>query len=418
MAEYILITNCRELVTCAHSDSGPKVGQALSDAGVIPNGTMLVKNDWIEWVGDAGQFREAYPDLKVDEVIDASGKVVTPGLVDPHTHPVFAATREDEFYLRNAGKSYMEIAEAGGGIRNSVRKLRQANAETLYEKGKRYLDIILQSGTTTIEAKSGYGLSIDAEIKSLEVIKELDENHPIDLVPTFLGAHEFPDEYREDREGYIRLLIEEMIPLVARKKLAEFCDIFTEVGVYDIEQSRRVMAAAREHGFGLKFHADELQSIGGAELAAELGAVSADHLVHISEKGIEMMAQRGTMAILLPATTFFLGHTEYAPARRLIAAGVPVAIATDFNPGSAFITSLPATMTIAAIYLKMSAAEIINATTYNAACGISRSDQVGSLEAGKLADFVIWNADNYRQIPYSFGQNLVHRVYKRGKCVV
>ncbi|MFH2055218.1 MAG: imidazolonepropionase, partial [bacterium] len=377
-----------------------------------------IKDDKIEWMGQAADFAKSHPDLTPTETIDLANKVVTPGLVDPHTHPVFAATREDEFYLRNAGKSYMAIAAAGGGIRNSVRKLRAASEEQLFANGMKYLDRMLANGTTTAEAKSGYGLSTESEIKSLEVIKRLDAAHPIELAPTFLGAHEFPDEYREDREAYIKLLIEEMIPEVAKRGLAEFCDIFTEEGVFDIDQSRRVMTAAKEHGFKLKFHADELQSVGGAELAAELGAVSADHLVHISEQGIKLMAKHGTIAVLLPSTTFFLGHTEYAPALRMIEQGVPLALATDFNPGSSFNASLPATMTIAAIYLKLTPEQIFNAVTWNSSCALCRQEQIGSLTPGKQADLVVWDAVNFKQIPYSFGQNLALRVYKRGKQVV
>lgn len=418
MPRYTLINNCAQLLTCAGSGKSPKTGEALGEIGLIESGALLLEDEKIAWVGRAEQFADAYPGVQPPETIDASGKVVTPGLVDPHTHPVFARTREHEFYLRNAGKSYMEIAEAGGGIRNSVRKLREASEEHLLENGLHHLDRMLAAGTTTIEAKSGYGLSTEAEIKSLRVIKSLNERHAIDLVPTFLGAHEFPDEYRENREGYVKLLIEEMIPRVAEEKLAEFCDIFTEAGVYDIEQSRRIMIAARKYGLKLKFHADELESVGGAELAAELEAGSADHLVHISERGIDMMAVAGTIAVLLPATTFFLGHKEYAPARKMIAAGVPVAIATDFNPGSSYTTSLPVAMTIASIYLKMAATEIFNAVTFNAACALDRQAKVGSLEMGKQADLVIWNADNFEQIPYSFGQNLVDRVYKRGRRIV
>jgi imidazolonepropionase len=418
MPKQILFTNIGQLTTCKFGSDVPKIGAELDDVGLVENAGLLIKDNLVEWVGESAEFAKEYPDLKPDETIDVGGKVVTPGLVDPHTHPVFAATREDEFYLRNAGKSYMEIAEAGGGIRNSVRKLRAASADDLFANGMKYLDRILAAGTTTAEAKSGYGLSTESEVKSLEVIQRLDAEHAIDLAPTFLGAHEFPDEYREDREAYIKLLIEEMIPEVAERNLAEFCDIFTEQGVYNIDQSRRVMSAAREHGFKLKFHADELQSVGGAELAAKLGAISADHLVHISDRGIEMMAAAGTIAVLLPATTFFLGHTEYAPAQKMIAYGVPVAIATDFNPGSSFTSSLPVTMTVAAIHLKMSAAQILNAVTWNSACALGRQDRIGSLEPGKQADLVIWEADNYRQIPYSFGQNLVSRVYKMGKRVV
>lgn len=389
----------------------------MKSVDAIADGAIIVEGEKIVWVGEEARIPQQFKENGFADVIDAGGRVVTPGLVDPHTHPVFAATREDEFFLRNAGKSYMEIAQAGGGIRNSARKLRATSKEQLLENGILFLNRMLRSGTTTIEAKSGYGLTTESEIKSLEVIAELDRKHPIDLIPTFLGAHEFPDEYRENREGYVDLLIKEMIPEVARRKLARFCDIFTEEGVFDVEQSRRIMTAARNHGFGLKFHADELRPTGGAELAAELGAVSADHLVHISEKGIETLARAGTIAVLLPATTFFLGHTRYAPARRMIDAGVPVAIATDFNPGSSCTTSLTAAMTIAAIYLKMTAAEIMNAVTYNSACALELQTEIGSLEAGKLADFVIWDADSYAQLPYFFAQNTVLAVYKRGRKV-
>lgn len=385
---------------------------------MIEHGALVFEGKAIKWVGSESDVAAAFPNARFEEVIDANGKLVTPGLVDPHTHPVFAATREDEFYMRNAGKTYMEIAEAGGGIRNSARRLRLANEETLYNNGMRFLNRMLKSGTTTAEAKSGYGLSTESEVKSLEVIQHLDKNHPIDLIPTFLGAHEFPDEYRSDREGYVRLIIDEMLPLVAKRILAKYCDIFTEAGVFDIDQSRRIMSAAKQHGFELKFHADELKSVGGAELAAELGAISADHLVYASDNGIQAMADARTIAVFLPSTTFFLGHKEYAPARKMLNAGVPVALATDFNPGSSCNTSLQATMTIAAIYLKMTPEEILNAVTYNSACAIGMQEQVGSLQSGKLADFVLWDAENYKQLPYFFAQNPVTAVYKRGQKVV
>ncbi len=385
---------------------------------MIEHGALVYEGETIKWIGNESDVAKQFADTRFEEVIDANGMLVTPGLVDPHTHPVFAATREDEFYMRNAGKTYMEIAEAGGGIRNSARRLRQADAEALFKNGMRFLNRMLKSGTTTAEAKSGYGLSTESEVKSLEVIQRLNGAHPIDLVPTFLGAHEFPDEYRSDRESYVRLLIDEMIPLVAKRKLAKYCDIFTEAGVFDIEQSRRIMSAAKQQGFELKFHADELKSVGGAELAAELGAVSADHLVYASNEGIARMAAAKTIAVFLPSTTFFLGHREYAPARKMIVAGVPVALATDFNPGSSCNTSLQATMTIAAIYLKMTPEEILNAVTYNSACAIGMQKQVGSLQSGKLADFVLWDAENYRQLPYFFAQNPVTAVYKRGLRVV
>ncbi|MBK7091631.1 MAG: imidazolonepropionase [bacterium] len=413
-----LLRNCSQLVTCSNDDSQPKTGEKMSHLELIEQGALVFEGETIKWVGIESDVTAAFPKARFEEVIDANGMLVTPGLVDPHTHPVFAATREDEFYMRNAGKTYMEIAEAGGGIRNSARRLRQADEGTLYNNGIRFLNRMLKSGTTTAEAKSGYGLSTESEVKSLEVIQRLDKNHPIDLVPTFLGAHEFPDEYRSDREGYVRLLIEEMIPLVAKRNLAKYCDIFTEAGVFDIDQSRRIMSAAKQNGFELKFHADELKSVGGAELAAELGAVSADHLVYASDNGIAAMAKAKTIAVFLPSTTFFLGHKEYAPARKMLTAGVPVALATDFNPGSSCNTSLQATMTIAAIYLKMTPEEILNAVTFNSACAIGMQEKVGSLQIGKLADFVLWDAENYKQLPYFFAQNPVTAVYKRGQKVV
>ena len=413
-----LLHNCSQLVTSANAGNKPKSGASLQHLELIERGAVVFEDETITWVGSESDLNAKFPNAAFEYTIDAGGMLVTPGLVDPHTHPVFAATREDEFYMRNAGKTYMEIAESGGGIRNSARRLRAASEEVLFNNGIRFLNRMLASGTTTAEAKSGYGLSTESELKSLKVIAGLNAAHPIDLVPTFLGAHEFPDEYRSDREGYVRLLIDEMIPLAAKQKLARFCDIFTEAGVFDIDQSRRIMTAAKQHGFALKFHADELKSVGGAELAAELGAISADHLVYASDHGIQLMAAAGTIAVFLPSTTFFLGHKEYARARDMIAAGVPVALATDFNPGSSCNTSLQATMTIAAIYLKMKPEEILNAVTFNSACAIGMQDQVGSLQPGKLADFVIWDAENYKQLPYFFAQNPVSAVFKRGQRVV
>ncbi|MCK4655396.1 MAG: imidazolonepropionase, partial [candidate division Zixibacteria bacterium] len=348
-------------------------------------------------------------------IFDAEKRIVTPGLIDPHTHPVFAATREEEFEMRNLGKSYMEIAKAGGGIRNSVRKLREAPKETLFENGKKYLDMMMRYGTTTIEAKSGYGLSTESEIKQLEVIEMLADNHPMDVVPTFLGAHEIPDEFRDNKAGYIDLLINEMIPTVAERKLATFSDIFCEKDVFEIDDSERIQTAAKEHGFKLKFHADEIVGIGGAELAAKLGAVSADHLDDISDNGISAMAHAGTIAVLLPGTVHFLDMRKRPPARKMIERGVPVALATDFNPGSSATVSLQMIMNLAAVMLKMTAAEITNCVTINSACALDIDGRVGSIETGKQADFVIWNADNIKQMPYLYGCNLVDKVVKNGR---
>jgi len=412
----LLITNIGQLITM--EGPIPRVGDQMNDLGLIKNGGVAVAGEEILAVGES-----AYVERKVDLAegciaIDANGAVVTPGFIDPHTHPVFSKTREDEFENRIMGKTYMEIAEAGGGIRASVRDLRETSKAILTKKTIERLDTMLSYGTTTIEAKSGYGLSTEAEIKSLEIINNLNETHPVDLIPTFLGAHEVPDEYRNKREDYIDLLINEMIPKVAKEKLAVFCDIFCEEGVFDIEESRKIMSAAKKAGLKLKFHADELGSSGGAELAAELGAVSADHLVYISDKGIKAMAEAGTIAVLLPGTCFSLGLKDYAPARKMIESGVVVSLSTDCNPGSSFTESLPMIITLAGLNYKMTAAESISAVTVNAACAVDMGGKIGMLRDGLPADLVLWKIHDYREIPYHYGVNLVHNVIKKGKIVV
>jgi imidazolonepropionase len=411
----LLIRHIGQLVTCRREKPGPIISENLNHIEIVENGAIACDKGVIVAVGTTDDVESV---IDADcESIDAQGLVVTPGLIDPHTHPVFAATREEEFEMRNLGKSYMEIAKAGGGIRNSVRKLREASKDTLYENAKKYLDMMMQYGTTTIEAKSGYGLSTESEIKQLEVIGMLADNHPMDVVPTFLGAHEIPDEYRDDRAGYVDLLINEMIPAVAERKLAVFSDIFCEKDVFEIEDSERIQMAARGHGFKLKFHADEIVGIGGAELAAKLGAVSADHLDDISEDGVSAMAHAGTIAVLLPGTVHFLDMQKRPPARKMIERGVPVALATDFNPGSSATVSLQVIMNLAAVMLKMTAAEIINCVTINSACALDIADRVGSIETGKQADCVIWNVDNLKQLPYLYGCNLVDKVVKSGRLV-
>jgi len=412
----LLIKDIGQLITM--DGPAPRLGDRMKDLGLIEAGAVALAGEEVLAVGKSEDV-EGHVDLAEGcHVIDAEKGVVTPGLIDPHTHPVFSKTRENEFEMRVQGKTYMEIASAGGGIRASVRDLRNTDRETLASKTKKRLDTLLSFGVTTAEAKSGYGLSTESEIKSLEIIRDLNETHKIDLIPTFLGAHEVPDEYRDKRDAYIKLLTDEMIPRVAKENLAEFCDIFCEEGVFNIEESRTIMTAAKKHGLRLKFHADELASSGGAELAAELGAVSADHIVHASNAGIRAMAKAGTVAVLLPGTCFSLNTGHYARARDMIEAGVAVALSTDCNPGSSFTESLPLMVTLAALNYRMTAAEAISAITVNAACAVDRCGKMGQLVAGLPGDLVVWKMNDYRELPYHYGVNLVKNVVKNGKVVI
>jgi len=363
--------------------------------------SMRVFKD-VEMIISDGVIQEIGKDLYSSEfdIIDAENRLVTPGFVDPHTHPVFFDTRETEYEMRIMGKSYMEIAAAGGGIRSSVRSLRSADMNILNKRVKQRLDDFLQFGTTTIEAKSGYGLSPESELMSLRLLKELGENHPLDIVRTFLGAHEYPDEYRDDHEAYIDLIIEKMLPVIARDDLAEFCDVFCEEGVFSVKETRLVLEAAKFLGLGLRLHTEEFKPIGGVQLAAKLGAVSADHLTAITDEGIEALVEGNIVPILLPATTFFLGSDNYAPGRKMWDRGLPVALATDFNPGSSMTQSMPLVISIACLKLKLTPLEALQAATYHAAKSLLLDDRCGSLEKGKQADFVIWRFDRYQGIPY------------------
>jgi imidazolonepropionase len=370
------------------------------------------------WLVEDGRFSgyssHAYTD---PDFLDAKHSLVTPGLIDPHTHPAFAATRELEFEMRSQGKTYQEIAAAGGGIRNSVRKLRDISESELVELVTQRLNLMLAHGTTTAECKSGYGLSTEAELKSLRAIRTASQNSPLQTFATFLGAHEIPDEYREDRESYIRLIIDEMIPEVAVGQLADFCDVFCEEGVYTAAETRLILEAARQHGLQLRFHADEFVSTGGAELAAEMAALSADHLMAISERGIQALATSETVATLLPGTTFFLGSNTWAPARKMLDAGVTLALATDFNPGSNMSLSMPFIMTLAVIYLHMTPLEALQAATIGAAKALGVAGSRGVLQADHQADLVIWDLANYRQLPYFHGVNHVRNVVVGGKAI-
>lgn len=374
---------------------------------------IMVENGIIRQVGKKNDFT-AEP---IDQRVDLQGMGVTPGLIDFHTHPVFAATREEEFELRTMGASYTEIAESGGGILNSAKKLRVAEKNELIDHASKFLNNALRHGTTTMEAKSGYGLEPEAEYKMLRSIRTLNEIHPLDLVPTFLGAHEYPAEYKQDHEGYIKLLTEKMIPYVAAQKLAQACDIFCETGVFSLEESRRILTVAKEHGLKIKVHADQLTPLGGTKLAAELGALSADHIEFIDEEAIQALREAGTVAGLLPVAAHFLRMKEDPPVRKMIDSGVVCALATDFNPGSAMCESMQMAIHLAVIRFRITAEEALWMATAGSARALGLVDR-GWIGEEALADFVVWNTNSVKKIPYHFGINHVNKVVKAGKIVV
>lgn len=376
---------------------------------------MLVRDGRIEKVAPSKEI-EALINSSV-EVVDAQGRVVLPGFVDAHTHPVFAGTRVGEFEERAAGATYQDIAARGGGIQSTVRTTRAATLDQLVHAGKRYANWFLRCGTTTVEAKSGYGLTLEDELKILKAIRVLDEQTPLTYVPTFLGAHDVPPEYKSRREQYLSLVIEEMIPRVAQERLAAYCDVFCEERVFSNDETWRVLSAARCHGLGLRIHADQLSLSGGARLAAELNTVTADHLEHTDSEGIAALKTAGVQPVLLPGSVYALGSSHYPSAREMIEAGLAIVLATDFNPGSSPTPSMLQVLSLAATHLKMTPAESITATTINAAYSLNRGDQVGSLEAGKAADFVIHGVEDYRELGYFFGIEHPWRVYSKGRLV-
>ncbi len=412
----LMVKHIGQLVTMR--GPAPRIGPALNDLGILENAGIAVAGDRILAIGPSDEVEGRVPVAPQCELIDAQGGLVTPGFVDSHTHPVFNMTREKEFELRLQGKSYMDIAGAEGGIRASVRDLRASGEETLRSELRKRLDRMLSLGTTTVEAKSGYGLSTRSELMSLETIRYWNERHPIEIIPTFLGAHEVPDEFRSNREEYIKILIEEMIPEVAKQNLARFCDVFCEEGVFTVEETGRILEAAGKYGLRFKLHADELKSSGGAELAVKLGAVSADHLIAVSKPGIKALSSSNTVATLLPGTSYSLGLGKYAPARDLISKGGIVALATDCNPGSNYSESMAMMVSLGCLHYRMSPAEALSAATVNGAVALGLAGERGQLEEGRHADFVVWDAKDYREIPYHYGVNLVTNVVKSGKLVV
>ncbi|MFJ9498941.1 imidazolonepropionase [Brevibacillus centrosporus] len=418
MNRPVWIRHASQLVTLAGGSSSPVVGEGMNELAIIEDGSVWLENGRIANVGTDAELEEIYRTRSEEaDIIDATGRLVTPGLIDPHTHLVHAGTRENEFNMRLNGASYMEIMNNGGGIHATTAATQKASHEQLYLESKKRLDLFLLHGVTTVEAKSGYGLTLEDEIKQLEVAKQLDEEHPVDLVSTFMGAHAVPKKYRDNPDAFVDVVIQEMIPEVARRKLAVFNDVFCERGVFTPEQSRRILEAGVEHGLLPKIHADEIEPYEGAELAAEIGAVSADHLLRASDTGIERMAEAGVIAVLLPGTAFFL-MAESANGRKMIDAGVAVAISTDCNPGSSPTVSMPLIMNLGCLKMGMTPAEVLTAATINAAHAIKRAHEIGSIEAGKLADITIFDVPDFMTLQYRYGVNHVHTVIKKGAVVV
>src|SRR6266545_7354976 len=408
----LAVLHASQLVTLA-GPKRPRVGCELSELAIIRDGGMLIRDGWIDTIGPSTEIEKSAGD---SEIVDAGGRVVLPGFVDAHAHPVFAGNRLDDFERRARGETYERIAAAGGGIWSTVEKTRAASEAELLNQAKKHAKWFLKCGTTTVEAKSGYGLTLEHELKMLRVIRRLNEETQIEFVPTSLGAHAVPRECRADE--YVDLVIHEMLPRVASEKLAEFCDVFCERGYFDLERSRKVLIAAGKHGLKLRIHADQLTNSGAAQLAAELEATTADHLERTDQDGIAAMKASGVQPVLLPGSVYALGSRDYPHAREMIEAGLAVVIATDFNPGSSPSPSMPMMFSLACTQMKMSPAEAITASTVNAAYSLNRGDKIGSLEQGKLANLAIFDCEDYREIAYRFGFPQIHSVYVRGQSIL
>lgn len=413
----LLIHSAGQLCVIPGPD-GPQRGAALGTLGIIEDGAVAVQDGRILETGRSADLRAKY---KTAEVLDAAGRCVTPGFVDPHTHIPWFGDRANEFEQRLAGASYMEIMAAGGGIMSTVRQTRAATLEQLVADNLPRLERMLAQGTTSAEAKTGYGLNTETELKQLDAIRLLNERQPVELTATFLPAHAVPPDMKDDVDGFVTLVVEEMLPAAAAWMKSHnqrlYCDVFCEEGVFDLAQTRRILSAAKEMGFGLKVHADEFVGLGGTGLAVELAAVSADHLVQTPDEDIAALGRGSTIAVGLPGTPFGLGHQEYTPARKILAANGALALATDCNPGTCWCESMQMVIALACRYMGLTQAQALAAATLNAAYAIGRGDEVGSLEAGKLADVLILDTADYRQLGYRFGSNLVHAVIKKGSLV-
>lgn len=412
--QRLIIKNAAELVTCC--GSAPKKGSAMNDIGIISDGALVIEDGIICDVGTTTEILS-----RVDEqdcqVIDAAGKCVMPGFIDSHTHFIFGGYRPEEFFWRLNGVPYLDILERGGGILSTVQATKNINKSELKKLGRKRLDAMLAMGVTTVEGKSGYGLDIETELCQLAVMSELNQEHPVDVVPTFMGAHAIPPKYRGRTDDYVDFVIEQVLPEVVKQGVAEFCDVFCEQNVFSVEQSRRILQAAQAFGIKSKIHADEIVNLGGAELAGELKAVSADHLLQTSDAGIDCLAANNVVATVLPATAFCL-REPYARARTMIDRGVAVALATDYNPGSCFSNSIPLVASLAAIQLRMTPAEIVSALTINAAAAVDRADKVGSLECGKQADIIILDYPSHLFLMYHVGINVIDKVIKKGQILI
>jgi imidazolonepropionase len=418
MTNPILILNANQLITLEGGSLAPLTKNRMSQLHIIENGAVWLEDGYIQAVGKTEDLIQSYKGrFNEATIINAQGKIVLPGLIDPHTHVVYAGSREEEFQMRLNGASYMEILKNGGGILSTADKTRKVSEEQLYEESAIRLNHFLLHGVTTVEAKSGYGLDSETELKQLRVMKQLNENHSIDMISTFMGAHAVPNFYKGKEDQYIDMIIEEILPKVVEENLAEFNDVFCEKGVFTPMQSRRILEAGKVFGLLPKIHADEIEPYGGAELAAEVGAISADHLLKASEQGIHHMAEKGIVGVLLPGTAFFL-MKEVANGRAMIDHGLAIAIATDCNPGSSPTTSLPFMMNLACLQMGLNPAEAITAATINAAHAINRGHEIGSIEVGKKADITILRVSNYLQLPYYYGMNHTDTVIKTGRVVV